>query len=255
VPIGNLYGNVAADGTYQAPADARALLGGAVVAKVGDASGMARVRVVPPLPWKMNFTNAASDRPPLTWIGAGGKFAVQEQGGEKDLVKLTNIDLYARARTYFGTSDMHDYTVQADVKVEAKRAAGRWQIPDAGIINSRYALMLYGNHQRAELHAWQPAIPYATHQTMEYKWEPEKWYTLKLRVEQQSGKAIVLGKVWPREGQEPADWTLRMEDPTPNATGSPGLFGNSLVSPFPSFIYYDNVAVAANGSEHAQASR
>jgi hypothetical protein len=46
-----------------------------------------------------------------------------------------------------------------------------------------------------------------------------------------------------------------MEDPTPNATGAPGLFGNSLVSPFPSFIYYDNVAVTGNGSEHAQAAR
>ena len=44
-----------------------------------------------------------------------------------------------------------------------------------------------------------------------------------------------------------------MEDPTPNATGSPGLFGNSLVSPFPSFIYYDNVLVNDNASEHVQA--
>jgi len=255
VPIGNLYGQLGNDGTYQAPPDANALLGGSVVAKVGDATGMARVRVVPPLPWKMNFTNAATDRPPLTWIGAGGKFAVQGQGDEKGLVKLTNIDLYARARTYFGTSDMHDYTVAADVKVEAKRSAGRWQIPDVGIINSRYALMLYGNHQRAELHAWQPAIPYATHQTMDYTWEPEKWYRLKLRVEQQGGKAVVLGKVWPRDGQEPAEWTLRMEDPTPNTTGAPGVFGNSLVSPFPSFIYYDNIAVTGNGSEHAQAAR
>ena len=254
IPIGNLYGDLSNDGTYQAPADANALLGGAVVAKVGDVTGTARVRVVPPFPWRMGFTNAAKDRPPLTWIGAGGKFAVQDQGGEKLLTKLTNIDLYARARTYLGTSDMHDYTIQADVKVDAKRAAGRWQIPDVGVINSRYALMLYGNHQRVELHAWQPSIPYATHQTIDYPWEPEKWYRLKLRVDQQDGKALVQGKVWPRDGQEPAEWTLRLEDPSPNPNGSPGVFGNSLVSPFPSFVYYDNILVADNKSENARAN-
>jgi outer membrane protein assembly factor BamB len=254
IQIGNLYGELGNDGTYKAPGDAGALLGGAVVAKVGDVSGYSRVRVVPPFPWRMGFTNAAAERPPLTWIGAGGKFAVQEKEGEKLLTKLTNIDLYARARTYLGTSDMHDYTIQADVKVDSKQSAGRQQVPDVGVVNSRYALMLYGNHQRAELHAWQSALPYATHKTIDYKWEPGKWYRLKLRVDQKDGKAVVLGKVWPREGQEPAEWTLQLEDPSPNTHGSPGLFGNSLVSPFPSFVYYDNILVADNKSENARAA-
>ena len=35
---------------------------------------------------------------------------------------------------------------------------------------------------------------------------------------------------------------------------SPGVFGNSLVSPFPSFIYYDNILVADNKSENARAN-
>ena len=61
------------------------------------------------------------------------------------------------------------------------------------------------------------------------------------------------GKVWPRDGQEPAEWTLHLEDPSPNTNGAPGLFGNSLVSPFPSFIYYDNILVNDNASEHVQA--
>ena len=254
IQIGNLYGELGNDGTYKAPGDAGALLGGAVVAKAGDVSGYARVRVVPPFPWRMGFTNAAVERPPLTWIGAGGKFAVRDQQGEKLLVKLTNIDLYARARTYLGTSDMRDYTIQADVKVDAKEAAGRKQVPDVGVVNSRYALMLYGNHQRAELHAWQSALPFATHKTIDYKWEPGKWYRLKLRVDQAGDKAVVLGKVWPRDGQEPGEWTLRLEDPSPNTHGAPGLFGNSLVSPFPSFVYYDNILVADNKSENAAAN-
>jgi hypothetical protein len=97
-------------------------------------------------------------------------------------------------------------------------------------------------------------LPYATHKTIDYKWEPGKWYRLKLRVDQKDGKAVVLGKVWPRDGQEPAEWTLQLEDPSPNTHGSPGLFGNSLVSPFPSFIYYDNILVADNKSENARAA-
>ena len=111
----------------------------------------------------------------------------------------------------------------------------------------------YGNHQRAELHSWQPAVPYHAHQTMVYKWEPDKWYRLKLRVDQQGEKALVRGKVWPRDGQEPADWTLTMESALPNGSGSPGLFGNSLVTPFQSFVYYDNIQVSDNKQGHANA--
>jgi hypothetical protein len=213
------------------------------------------------------------ERPPLTWIGAGGKFAVQaldgndqykpaapaaggknNKAGEKAaLVKLTNIDLYARARTYLGTADMANYTLQADVKVDAKQGAGRTHIPDVGIINSRYTLILYGNHQRAELHSWQPSVPDVLHKRMDFKWEPDTWYTLKLRVEQQGDTALVRGKVWPRSGEEPAEWTLEMQDKLPNPGGSPGLFGNSLVSPFQSFVYYDNILVTDNkGTAHAQ---
>jgi len=255
IQIGNLYGEIATDGTYKAPGDAGALLGGAIVAKAGDATGFARVRVVPPFPWTIGFTNAAAERPPLTWIGAGGKFAVQalksqgpgaSQAPEKVLTKLTNIDLYARARTYLGTADMSNYTFQADVKVDSKDAGGRPQVPDVGIINSRYMLVLYGNHQRAELHAWQPPVPYVLHTTMKYEWQPGKWYRLKLRVDAEGDKTIVRGKVWPRDGAEPGDWTLSMEDTLPNPSGSPGLFGNSLVTPFQSFVYYDNLLVTDN---------
>ena len=275
VEIGNLYGKLGADGTYISPTDAGALLGGAVVAKAEGLSGYSRVRVVPPFAWNIGFTQAATDRPPLTWIGAGGKFAVHAldandqykpappgagpsepgRAGEKgSLVKLTNIDLYARARTYFGTADMANYTVQADVKVDAKDAGGRQQIPDVGVINSRYALMLYGNYQRAELHSWQPSIPYVLHKPMALEWQPGKWYTLKLRVEHQGDTALVRGKVWARGEQEPGEWTLEMQDKLPNPSGSPGLFGNSLVSPFQSFIYYDNILVTDNtqGTANAQ---
>ena len=53
-----------------------------------------------------------------------------------------------------GTVDMADYTLQADVKVGQKVIAGERQMPDPGIINSRYVLVLLGNHQRVQIHAW-----------------------------------------------------------------------------------------------------
>ena len=96
----------------------------------------ARVRVFPPLPWKFDFEQAPpSTSPPLTWLGAGGKFARRrtQATANKVLTKLTDIDLYSRARTNFGTVDMSDYTVQADVKVGREgRPRGRRQIPDVG---------------------------------------------------------------------------------------------------------------------------
>ena len=81
---------------------------------------------------------------------------------------------------------------------------------------------------------------------MKYEWQPGKWYRLKLRVDAEGDKTIVRGKVWPRDGAEPGDWTLSMEDTLPNPSGSPGLFGNSLVTPFQSFVYYDNLLVTDN---------
>ena len=56
---------------------------GAVEAKIGGVAGQARVRVFPPLPWKFDFDKAPLAKPPLTWLGAGGKFAVVEDPEER----------------------------------------------------------------------------------------------------------------------------------------------------------------------------
>ena len=82
--------------------------------------------------------------------------------------------------------------------------------------------------------------------SVEFKWEPNVWYRLKLRVDHVDGKALIKGKAWPKSEKEPEAWTVEVEDPTPNAEGSPGLFGESLITPAKSEIYYDNVLVTAN---------
>jgi len=253
--VGNLKGNVSADGTFTAEPGPHQ--GGGVFAKIGNVTGFARVRVMPPLPWNFDFQANPPGTPPLTWLGAGGKFSVQELDGGKVLTKVPNLDLYYRARTNFGTPDMSNYTVQADVRSGMKEMGGQRHIPDPGVINQRYMLMLYGNHQRLQIHTWSGAL--ATEQsnagglqrTIPFNWEPNKWYTMKLRVEQAGGgeggdRAIARGKVWPAGTPEPAAWQIELEDAMPNRSGNPGLFGHSLVTPYKSDINYDNVLVTPN---------
>ena len=248
--VGNLKGSVSADGTFTAEGGAHQ--GGGVFAKLGDVTGYARVRVMPPLPWKFDFEPNPVGAPPLTWLGAGGKFAVQDLDGGKVLSKVPNIDLYYRARTNFGTPGMKDYTIQADVRSGFQEMGGRRHIPDPGVINQRYMMMLYGNHQRLQIHTWSGALgtelsgASGLQRTIQFSWEPDKWYTMKLRVEQADGKAIARGKVWPAGSSEPAEWMIELEDALPNRSGNPGLFGHSLVTPYKSEIHYDNVLVTPN---------
>jgi len=254
VKIGNLAGTLAPDGTFTAGGNETQV--GAVVASFGNLTGSARVRVLPALPWSIDFEKYTEDKPPLTFVGAGGKFATRtiDANGQKNkvLVKTTDNDLYARARTNFGHSGMSNYTLQADVYTGSQMISNQRQMPDIGIINSKYVLVLMGNHQRAQLHVWSTELPDerkasgSINKTIDYAWDPNTWYTLKIRVEQQAGKAIIKGKVWPKGKDEPADYQLTLEDTQPNISGSPGFYGNSLVGAAKSEIFYDNVIVTEN---------
>ena len=254
--VGNLQGQMDQSGTFTA-AESKAFEGGAVEAQAGNVTGHARVRVIPPFPWKLDFEKSPVGKPPLTWIGAGGKFAVHDVENNKVLTKLTDIPLFARARTYFGTADEKNYTIEADIMVRETTYNDNGTIvhktPDAGVINSRYVLELKGSKQTLGLYAWGAALPrqetdpgLATHITIPFKWKANKWYRLKLTVLQESGKAMCMGKVWAKGDSEPSDWTVKLEDDTPNTHGSPGLWGFSNDHE----IYYDNVSVTA---EHANA--
>jgi hypothetical protein len=249
--IGNLQGEVDSSGAFTAVAGP--FQGGAVVATLGQLKGEARVRVLPPLPWSINFEKTPAGKPPLTWIGAGMKFAARDLDGRRVLVKLTDIPLYARARTYFGTVEMHDYTIAADVKVTEtafdENGTIVHKMPDVGVINTRYVLELKGSKQTLGIHAWPAALPrnelesgLALHKTVAFAWKAGTWYRQKLMVRQQGDKAILSGKVWEVGREEPGDWTIVMEDTTPNVNGAPGFWGFSNDHE----IYFDNIVVSEN---------
>jgi hypothetical protein len=260
--VGNLQGTVDSSGQYTAPQiSSHNIEGGGVIAHAGKLEGVARVRVFPPLPWKMTFENAPIGKPPLTWIGAGMKFAVREEPGNpqnKVLKKLTDIPLFARARTYLGETNMANYTIQADVKVMETvyndNGVQVHKMPDAGVIDSRYVLELKGSKQTLGLYAWPAALPrnellpgLATHKTIEFPWKAGQWYTLKLTVQQESGKAVLHGKAWEKGQPEPQQWTIELEDPTPNTHGAAGLWGFSNDHE----IDYDNIIVTPNSTAAA----
>ncbi len=236
--------------------------GGAIVASVDaggkKVTGFARVRVMPKLPWSFDFEAAMVGKPPLTWLNAGGKFKVMEiddkatNAKNKVLVKTLDLDLYHGARTFFGDTHRSDYTIEADVMTGSVMAGGNRNMPDVGVIANKYSLTLMGNHQRCIINSWSGALPKegqageALFAAAPFPWEPGKWYHLKLSVQKTDKGADIKGKAWAKGDKEPEKWTVELVDTLPNTEGSPGLFGESLVTPIKSEIYYDNVVVSPN---------
>jgi hypothetical protein len=160
------------------------------------------------------------------------------EGGNNIFVKVAEgSSLVTRARAYMGPSDLHDYTVEADVLSTTRRR----QQGDAGVIAQRYALVLYGNAQELHLEPWQPET--ARTVTVPYSWKPDAWYRVKLSVENLPDRKVrARGKVWPVGEQEPAAWMIEMVDAIPNRQGSPGIYGNAAVTE----IHFDNLKVTPN---------
>jgi outer membrane protein assembly factor BamB len=209
---------------------------GVVKATVGALSTTARVRVIPPLPWSFDFEGGTGEAPPPYWINSTGKFYVREHGGSRALMKRNDIPLTKRGRLFFGPTSAHDYTVEADVLTTEKRR----QMGDGGVIAQRYALVLFGNAQKLELHPWQ-ANPARTVEKP-FAWKPETWYRVKLRVENKpDGTAAVRGKAWPTAEPEPVAWTIDYLDRMPHRQGAAGIYADASADTF-----VDNVKVTQN---------
>jgi outer membrane protein assembly factor BamB len=238
----NLKGTV--EGGKFVPDKAAGAQAGTVKATVGSLSGVARIRVVPDLPWTFDFEGAA-ETPPAQWINAAGKFVVRAIDGNKVLVKLAeNPFAFAkRTRPFFGPPDMSDYTIEAEVRTIEKRR----QMADVGIVAQRYELVLFGNHQRVELQPWQPEVQRTI--KADYKWKPDTWYVMKLEVQSLGkGQVRARGKVWPKGEAEPAAWAVERVDPIGSLKGSAGIYADAMNSQAGggSEIYYDNIKVYRN---------
>jgi outer membrane protein assembly factor BamB len=208
---------------------------GKVTAKVGALEAAARVRVIPPLPWSYDFEAVEVGKTPPWWIGAGLKFPVKELEGGKVLSKPPVAVGLDRSDVFLGPSTLSNYTIQADLRGAAR---GRKR-PDLGLVNSGYHMDLMGNHQKIQFRGW--ASELRLEKSVPFPWEPDVWYTMRFRVDQQGNKALLHGKVWRVGSPEPQEWTISAEDPQPVRQGSPGIYGYSAAD-----VYYDNLQVTVN---------
>jgi outer membrane protein assembly factor BamB len=263
-------GSVTGAGHYTAPAGQHA--GATITAAVGELTGIARVRSMPPLPWQFDFDDISlkpdprgglpRGEPPLPWIGMRYRNVVREVDGSKCMVKITTIPKGTRSQGWIGPTALHDYRMSADLRAEetgasqavatgdtdadafATATAGTGnlvtaRLPDMGLIAQRYTLDLMGASQQLQLRSWPPQV--ATHfsKTVPFPWKAGVWYRMKFEAETRAGDAVLRGKVWPRDQPEPDTWTVEAVHEQGNLQGSPGFFGNSKVSE----IYVDNVLV------------
>jgi outer membrane protein assembly factor BamB len=237
----NLKGTLA-EGKFTADAAAQPQAG-LVKATIGTIVGAARIRVIPDLPWSFDFEDGR-ETPPAQWANATNKFAVRDLDGSKVLVKLAENDFAfaKRCRPFFGSPELSNYTIEADVRALEQRR----QMGDVGVVAQRYELVLFGNHQELHLQPWQPET--ARTVKMKFKWDKDIWYTIKLEVQSlDTAKIRARGKVWPKGQPEPAEWTIERVDPIGNHKGAPGIYADapSRVGGG-SELYYDNIRVYRN---------
>ncbi len=204
-----------------------------LTASLGEAIGKSRYRIIPPLPWTFDFSD---HEVPVTWIGARYRHEAREVEGKPAIVKVTTIPKGTRSQTWFGPTELNDYTITADVQA----AVGIGKLPDIGVIAQRYTLDMMGESQQLQIRTWTAQLRMA--RSVPFKWSAGTWYRIKFAATVEGEQAILKAKVWPRDEDEPKEWMLTATDDSPNPNGSPGLFGNSTNAE----IYIENVTVQAN---------
>lgn len=213
-----------------------------ITATAKGLTGSARIRIVPDLPWHFDFEATKIDpakkagQPPISWVGARYRHVVRDIDGNKAMVKISTIPKGTRSRSWMGHSDLSNYTIQADVR--GKMVDGK--LPDIGLIAQGYAIDLQGANQALQIRTWVTQRRMA--KTIDFPWNADTWYTMKLMASVEGDTAILKGKIWPRDEKEPTEWTLEATDDSPNRSGSPGLFGNAKDAE----LYVDNIHVTAN---------
>ena len=220
------FGQISDSGLFQANQDANHQTA-RVVANVPDLEGVARVHIVPPLPWVFRFDQL--DRVPGSWYGTREHYTVRKVEGRRLLVNVPHM----LSHCLFGPNHLANYTVQVDILATRVNE----QLPDIGVMAQGYLLELLGNSQQLQLRTGSRPV-----QTVDFPWSAKRWYVLQLSAGLEGEQAVLRAKVWPRNKQEPQAWTIEVTDTPLVKSGSPGLFGNTRSAE----IMLDNILVSAH---------
>ena len=80
---------------------------------------------------------------------------------------------------------------QEELQAHLREALGtltKRRRPDVGLVAGRYTLEMQGNHQRLQISDWEE-VPY--HAVIDFSWDPDTWYTMKMRVDLEADRAII----------------------------------------------------------------
>ncbi len=243
--VKGVKGSVSPDGTFVAGQE-NAFSAGVVTVTGENLSAAARVRVTPTLPIHEDFENMPLGKAPPGWVGAVVKTKIDERDGSHVLRKLASKKRpsppFMRLRCYATPSIAGGYTVAADLLGTPKK---RFK-PDMGLINSRYRMIVMGRN-KIRIESWSP-MPRFRHD-VRFSWKTEQWYRVKFQVKLEGDHAIVRGKVWLRDSEEPSDWMIEAVDAYPNREGSAGVYAYSTNTTAKSDgpeVFYDNFQVTRN---------
>ena len=235
------------DGVLVADINA-SLSAGALKVSNGSLFGVTRGRILPSLPYSEDFENgfefshASSDSisfsyPPLPWLGARMRWQVQDM--EENNVAGNTLDrvLFQRAINFIGHTDMTDYIMQADVMTDGDRRTKS----NIGLIHQRYIFVLVGNSQKLEVVSnfdrFRHSVPFSI--------KTKTWYRLKTSVViDEMGKGMIRAKAWPKDDEEPNEWTLEIEHADAHTHGAPGIYAMSPQSK--KKVYIDNISITQN---------
>ena len=181
----------------------------------------------------------------VTWVGLRYRHVIRalpDADGRKVMVKINTIPKGTRSQGWMGSDHLHDYTIQADVQATTNRKDN----PPGGLARTSYSspsvipLVLMGADQQLQIRYWPPQVATQFSKTVDFDWKPDVWYTMKFRAGMEGDKAVLKGKIWPRDEKEPEAWTIETDDDMPNVEGSPGLAGDTSNK---GEFYLDNIQV------------
>ena len=212
----------------------------------GGLSGRYRLRIVPGTRYQEGFeamelgphpkrAGHLFSHPPAFWSGAKMKWEVVQLDGQKVLSKTLDRVLFQRATSFFGHPESKGYTLEALVRSDGNRRG----MGVVGVVNQRYIIALDGNRRELTVHSNHDRFRHA----VPYRWQAGTWVHLKTRVDVDAeGRGVIRAKAWPKEREEPSEWTLVALHDKAHTRGAPGLFGFSPQSQHR--VYVDDVNMA-----------
>lgn len=226
---------------------------GYVLAKAGDLSAEARVRVVAQIPYTEDFEKLPLGSVPSSWVNTAGKYTVVEKNGNKLLSKVNNSSRpsTARANAYITMPDSANYTISADMMTTEVRE----KVADMGVVNCRYLFLMDGKiyedgKRRLRIVSWEARM--RINEEAVFDWKPGVWYSVRFSVEPNGKTNTVRGKAWPKGEPEPEKWNIEFHDPSPNVEGAAAIYGYvpNVADNLPgSEIFYDNIRILPNANK------